>query len=106
MIPNKEFLTLVPIGQYYQDYLPSVEDGFQQSYAHEQSTLARIEKMKREALFRGQLITLKSKAHEQESAKLFKEPFRAKKENLPVIKMKDIEALKLSAEGLAKRPPL
>lgn len=95
MIANKEPFSLVHFAQYYQDVLPSSEEGVKESYSREQSTLARIAEMQKNALFKGHLLTLKSKAHVKESEKLFAEPKRVKKENIPTIKMSELEPLEL-----------
>lgn len=91
---NKDYF-IHPISIVYEDVMPSDNIGVKESYSRELATLARIEDMKKKALFQGRIITLKSHAHLEETQQLFIEPKRPKRENIPRIKMSELKPLEL-----------
>lgn len=72
----------------YEDVMPSESVAFKQSYDAALATEERINRMRMEAALRGQWLTLTQKVNECQD--LFEEPIRAKKENLPSYKFKDL----------------
>ncbi len=72
----------------YEDVMPSKSAEFKASHAAALATEERINRMRFEAAMRGQWLTLTQKVNENQD--LFQEPIRAKKENLPSYKFKDL----------------